>query len=93
MGEETGRRDARSEPPSAETTDPIGTEIRVRLVAATLLLAAVMALPIITSFTSLLNGFVGGVGAGYVAGLGEFVLAMGGAVAYCRWADRREDGR
>jgi uncharacterized membrane protein (DUF485 family) len=49
----------------------------------------VMALPVITSFTSLLDGLVGGIGAGYVAGFGEFVLAMAGAVVYCRWADRK----
>jgi hypothetical protein len=29
----------------------------------------------------------------YIVGFGEFVFAMAGAVAYCRWVDRLEDGR
>jgi uncharacterized membrane protein (DUF485 family) len=66
--------------------------IRVVLSASALLLVAVMALPILTSFTHLLDGVVGGIGVAYIVGFGEFVLAMAGAVAYCRWVDRLEDG-
>jgi uncharacterized membrane protein (DUF485 family) len=66
--------------------------IRVVLRASALLLVAVMALPILTSFTHVLNGVVGGIGVAYIVGFGEFVLAMGGAVAYCRWVDRIDSG-
>ncbi|HEX3833481.1 MAG TPA: hypothetical protein VHW04_16000 [Solirubrobacteraceae bacterium] len=62
--------------------------IRVVLSASALLVTAVMALPILTSFTHILDGVVGGIGAAYIVGFGEFVLAMAGAVAYCRWVDR-----
>jgi uncharacterized membrane protein (DUF485 family) len=65
--------------------------IRVVLSAGALLVAAVMALPILTSFTHILDGVVGGIGVAYIVGFGEFVLAMWGAVAYCRWVDRLED--
>jgi uncharacterized membrane protein (DUF485 family) len=65
--------------------------IRVVLSASALLVAAVMALPILTSFTHILDGVVGGIGVAYIVGFGEFVLAMAGAVAYCRWVDRLED--
>jgi uncharacterized membrane protein (DUF485 family) len=88
MGEVNDNRSAEGMP-SEPARDEVGNEIRLRLGAATVLLAAVMALPVITSFTSLLDGLVGGIGAGYVAGFGEFVLAMAGAVVYCRWADRK----
>lgn len=68
--------------------------IRVVLPASALVVAAVMALPILTSFTHILDGVVGGIGVAYIVGFGEFVLAMAGAVAYCRWANRldREGG-
>jgi uncharacterized membrane protein (DUF485 family) len=62
--------------------------IRVVLSASALLVAAVMALPIVTSFTHVLDGVVGGIGVAYIVGFGEFVLAMGGAVVYCRWVNR-----
>jgi uncharacterized membrane protein (DUF485 family) len=65
--------------------------IRVVLSASALLVVAVMALPILTSFTHVLNGVVGGIGVAYIVGFGEFVLAMAGAVAYCRWVNRIED--
>jgi uncharacterized membrane protein (DUF485 family) len=67
--------------------------IRVVLTGSAVLLVAVMALPILTSFTHVLDGVVGGIGVAYIVGFAEFVLAMGGAVAYCRWADRVEDER
>ena len=51
-----------------------------------------MALPVLTSFTHVLDGVVGGVGVAYIVGFGEFVLAMAGAVVYCRWIDRLEAG-
>jgi uncharacterized membrane protein (DUF485 family) len=66
--------------------------IRVVLSASALLVAAVMALPILTSFTHILDGVVGGIGVAYIVGFGEFVLAMAGAVAYCRWVDRLDGG-
>lgn len=65
--------------------------IRVVLTSSALLLVAIMALPILTSFTHVLDGVVGGIGVAYIVGFGEFVLAMAGAVAYCRWADRLDD--
>lgn len=85
-------RDTPAQTPAAAArdVDAVAREIRLRLGASLVLLAAVMALPVITSFTSLLNGFVGGVGSGWVAGFGEFVIGLGGAIAYCRWADRHE---
>jgi uncharacterized membrane protein (DUF485 family) len=66
--------------------------IRIVLGASALLLVAVMALPILTSFTHVLNGVVGGIGVAYIVGFGEFVLAMAGAVVYCRWVDRIDPG-
>jgi uncharacterized membrane protein (DUF485 family) len=65
--------------------------IRVVLSASAALVVAVMALPILTSFTHILDGVVGGIGVAYIVGFAEFVLAMAGAVAYCRWVDRLED--
>ena len=81
----------------ANAPDPVAgatvdREIHVRLASAALLLVAVMVLPILTSFTTVLNGFVGGVGVGWIAGFAEFVIALSGAIAYCAWADRRSDG-
>jgi uncharacterized membrane protein (DUF485 family) len=67
--------------------------IRVVLSASALVVVAVMALPILTSFTHILDGVVAGIGVAYIVGFGEFVFAMAGAVAYCRWVDRLEDGR
>jgi uncharacterized membrane protein (DUF485 family) len=64
--------------------------IRVTLTASALLLVVVLAMPILTSFTHVLDGVVGGIGVAYIVGFGEFVLAMAGAVAYCRWVDRLE---
>jgi uncharacterized membrane protein (DUF485 family) len=66
--------------------------IHVVLSASALLVVAVMALPILTSFTHVLDGVVGGIGVAYIVGFGEFVLAMAGAVAYCRWVNRLEAG-
>jgi uncharacterized membrane protein (DUF485 family) len=71
----------------------IRRRIRVVLSASALVVVAVMALPILTSFTHLLDGVVAGIGVAYIVGFGEFVLAMAGAVAYCRWVDRLEGGR
>jgi uncharacterized membrane protein (DUF485 family) len=71
----------------------VAHEIRVRLWASAVLLVAVMILPVLTSFTSVLNGFVGGVGIAYVVGFAEFVVALGAALVYCRWADRRAADR
>jgi uncharacterized membrane protein (DUF485 family) len=49
--------------------------VRVVLSASALLLVAVMALPILTSFTHILDGVVGCIGVAYIVGFGEFVLA------------------
>jgi uncharacterized membrane protein (DUF485 family) len=62
--------------------------IRIVLSASALLVVLVMLLPILASFTSVLNGTVGGVGVGYIAGFAEYLVALGGAIAYCRWANR-----
>jgi uncharacterized membrane protein (DUF485 family) len=67
--------------------------IRVVLSASALVVLAVMALPILTSFTHVLDGVVAGIGVAYIVGFGEFVFAMAGAVAYCRWVDGLEAGR
>jgi uncharacterized membrane protein (DUF485 family) len=79
------------EPEDRRNADAVARRrIRVVLSASALLVAAVMALPILTSFTHVLDGVVAGIGVAYIVGFGEFVLAMAGAVAYCRWADRLE---
>jgi uncharacterized membrane protein (DUF485 family) len=70
--------------------DAARRRIRVVLTASALLLVLVMLLPVLTSFTHVLNGVVAGVGVAYVVGFGEFVIAMAGAVAYCRWVNRIE---
>ena len=65
--------------------------IRVVLTASAVVLVLILALPVLASFTSVLDGVVGGIGVAYVVGFGEFVFAMAGAVAYCRWVNRLED--
>jgi hypothetical protein len=90
MSSTGGVRD--DEPDDPRNSDAVAQRrIRVVLSASALLVAAVMALPILTSFTHILDGVVGGIGVAYIVGFGEFVLAMAGAVAYCRWVDRLED--
>lgn len=64
--------------------------IRVVLTASALLLVLVLLFPVLASFTHVLDGVVAGVGVAYVVGFGEFVIAMAGAVAYCRWVNRTE---
>ncbi len=64
--------------------------VRVVLTAGAALVIAVMLLPVLTSFTSVLDGIVAGVGVAYIVGFAEFVLALVGAVVYCRWIDRIE---
>ncbi len=85
MASTGGNRDA-----VPEDDEDVAAQRRIRVVlsASALLLVAVMAFPILTSFTHVLNGVVGGIGVAYIVGFGEFVLAMAGAVAYCRWVDR-----
>jgi uncharacterized membrane protein (DUF485 family) len=65
--------------------------IRAVLTASAVVLVLILALPVLTSFTSVLDGVVGGIGVAYIVGFGEFVLAMAGAVVYCRWVNRIED--
>jgi uncharacterized membrane protein (DUF485 family) len=90
MSTTVGVHDAESDDP--RDPDVIARRrIRVVLSASALLVVAVMALPILTSFTHVLDGVVGGIGVAYIVGFGEFVLAMAGAVTYCRWVDRLED--
>src|ERR1700735_2857053 len=67
-----------------------GRRIRTVVTASAVILVLILALPVLTSFTSALDGVVGGIGVAYVVGFGEFVLAMAGAVVYCRWVDRIE---
>jgi uncharacterized membrane protein (DUF485 family) len=78
--------------PPAPTIDPqddfARRRVRVVLTAAAGLVVVVMLLPILTSFTSVLDGVVGGVGVAYIVGFGEFVLALAGAALYSRWLDR-----
>ncbi len=64
--------------------------IRVVLSASAVVLVTVMLLPILTSFTSALDGVVAGVSVAYIVGFFEFVFALAGAVAYCRWIKRME---
>jgi uncharacterized membrane protein (DUF485 family) len=64
--------------------------IRAVLTASAVVLVLILALPVLTSFTSALDGVVGGIGVAYIVGFGEFVLAMAGAVVYCRWVNRIE---
>jgi uncharacterized membrane protein (DUF485 family) len=70
--------------------DLIGHRIRVVLAMSVLLVVLVLLLPILASFTSVLDGVVGGVGVAYIVGFAEFVIAMAGAVVYCRWINRLE---
>lgn len=67
-----------------------GRRIRAAVTASAVVLVLILALPVLTSSTSALDGVVGGIGVAYIVGFGEFVLAMAGAVFYCRWADRIE---
>lgn len=90
--------------PATEDADPYPTQpgdhefddqmassrIRVVLTASVVVLVLILALPVLTSFTSALDGVVAGIGVAYVVGFGEFVLAMAGAVVYCRWVNRIE---
>src|ERR1700735_2702671 len=64
--------------------------IRAVVTASAVVLVLILALPVLTSFASALDGVVGGIGVAYIVGFGEFVLAMAGAVVYCRWVDRME---
>jgi uncharacterized membrane protein (DUF485 family) len=63
--------------------------IRVALISAAALVVAVLALPILTSFTHVLDGVVGGISVAYIVGFAEFVVAMAGAVIWCRWVERQ----
>ncbi len=80
--------------PPSPLSDPEDDRARHRvhvvLTAGGALVIAVMALPVLASFTSALDGVVAGVGVAYIVGFAEFVLALVGAVAYCRWIDRFE---
>src|SRR5579859_1600271 len=83
----------RSHAPRAgeETADEFARRrIRVALGASAVVLVVVMLLPILTSFTSALDGVVGGVSVAYIVGFFEFVFALAGAGAYCRWIKREE---
>lgn len=62
--------------------------VRVVLTAGAAVVVVVMVLPILTSFTSVLDGVVGGVSVAYIVGFGEFVFALLGATVYSRWLDR-----
>ncbi|UJW29203.1 DUF485 domain-containing protein [Saccharothrix sp. AJ9571] len=53
-------------------------------------LAVFLAVPVLTAFTPLFDGWVGPLGAGYVAGAFAIVFPLGAAFAYGRWADRWE---
>ncbi|WP_170221046.1 DUF485 domain-containing protein [Amycolatopsis cihanbeyliensis] len=65
---------------------------RVALTAAAITLVGFMAFPVITSFTTLLDGVVNGIGVGYLVGFAVMVLPVLGAVAFCLWANRVERG-
>jgi uncharacterized membrane protein (DUF485 family) len=79
-----------SSPPSDQEDERARHRVQVVLTAGGALVIAVMALPVLASFTSVLDGVVAGVGVAYIVGFAEFVLALVGAVAYCRWIDRFE---
>ncbi|WP_162788335.1 DUF485 domain-containing protein [Amycolatopsis albispora] len=63
---------------------------RIALVGGTSALAVFLAVPVLTVFTPLFDGWIGPVGAGYVAGAFAIVFPLGAAFAYSRWADRWE---
>ncbi|WP_216216580.1 DUF485 domain-containing protein [Amycolatopsis aidingensis] len=65
---------------------------RVALTAAAVTLVGFLTFPVLTSFTSLLDGVVHGVGIGYLVGFAVMVLPVLGAVAFCGWANRAERG-
>ncbi|MFI0410772.1 DUF485 domain-containing protein [Actinomadura sp. 3N508] len=80
------------EPPPGEHDLMIQRRKRVVLGSAAVTVVVFMAFPILTSFTGVLNGVAGGVGAAYAAGLAVILLPLAGAAAYRRWTSRIEDG-
>jgi ABC-type anion transport system duplicated permease subunit len=77
------------EPPRAD----IAARKRVALVGGLCALVVFMLVPVLAAFTTVFDGHVGSIGAGYVAGAFAIVFPVFGALAYARWADRREDER
>ena len=63
---------------------------RIALAGGLSALAVFLAVPVLTTFTPLFDGWVGPIGAGYVAGAFAIVFPLGAAFAYGRWADRFE---
>lgn len=66
----------------------VSTRKRVVITSAVAMFAVYMALPILASTTSVLDGAVGGIGIAYVFGFVVMVGAYLSAVVYCRWAER-----
>ncbi len=83
-----GAEDDLSSPTIQREEEFARRRVRVVLTAGAALVVVVMLPPVLTSFTSLLDGVVAGIGVAYIVGFAEFVLALVGAVAYCRWIDR-----
>jgi hypothetical protein len=65
---------------------------RIAFTGGTLALVLFLLVPILTSFTTVFDGRVGSIGAGWVAGAFAVVFPLFGAFAYARWADRTERG-
>ena len=63
---------------------------RIALAGGLSALAVFLAVPVLTTFTPIFDGWVGPIGAGYVAGAFAIVFPLGAAFAYGRWADRFE---
>ncbi|PXY23675.1 hypothetical protein DI005_24300 [Prauserella sp. PE36] len=63
---------------------------RIALAGGALTLVVYLAIPALTAFTTLFDGHLGPVGLGYVAAAFAILFPLGGAYAYCRWANRRE---
>lgn len=77
--------------------EPKNTELvvrrRIALFGGISGLVLFLAVPVLTAFTTLFDGKVGPVGAGYLAAAFAILFPLAGAHFYTRWANRWEDRR
>ncbi|KAA9150893.1 DUF485 domain-containing protein [Amycolatopsis acidicola] len=69
------------------------TRRRIAVIGGLTGLVLFLAVPALTAFTTLFDGKVGPVGAGYVAAAFAILFPLAGAHFYTRWANRWEDRR
>ena len=65
---------------------------RIALGGGAVVFALFILYPVLTAYTAIFDGTLGGVGVAYVLGFLEVLLALGVALAYARWANRAERG-